>query len=162
MVKNWVCPNLVIEVRSTFVVLSSYNGWFVKDFASIATYLTRLTQRDVSFECTDKCEKIFQKLKTLLTTTPILTLLVEDKHFVVYYDTLLMSLGDVLMQEKNVIANASHHLKVHQQNYPMDDLEFATMVFALNNNNIISVVLNVICSQIITVYNLCSLKKTQI
>ncbi|KAH0709266.1 hypothetical protein KY284_010693 [Solanum tuberosum] len=92
-VKNWVRPSSVTEVR-IFVGLASYYRRFVKTNSSIATHLTRLNQKEVPFEWTDKCEESFKKLKTLLTTTRILTLLVEG-------------LGAVLMQDKNGIAYAS-------------------------------------------------------
>ena len=48
------------------------------------------------FVCSYKCEESFQKLKILLTKTPILSLLVEGKDFVVYYDASLLGLGVVL------------------------------------------------------------------
>ncbi|WMV18766.1 hypothetical protein MTR67_012151 [Solanum verrucosum] len=78
VVKNWVRPNSVMEVRS-FVGLASYYRRFVKNFASIATYLTNLTKKEIPFEWTEKCEESFQKLKTLLTTAPILALPVEER-----------------------------------------------------------------------------------
>ncbi|WMV13394.1 hypothetical protein MTR67_006779 [Solanum verrucosum] len=46
-------------------------------------HLTRLTQQEVPFEWNDKCEERVQKLKTLLTTTPISALSVEGKAKVV-------------------------------------------------------------------------------
>ncbi|WMV29708.1 hypothetical protein MTR67_023093 [Solanum verrucosum] len=72
-VKNWVHPSSVTKVGS-FVEIASYYHRFVKNFASIATHLTRLTKKEVPFEWIEKCDKSFQKLKTLLTTTPILAL----------------------------------------------------------------------------------------
>lgn len=54
----------------------------MKNFVSIAIYLISLTQKDVPFDWTDKCEKSFQKLKTLLITSLILSLLVKGKIFV--------------------------------------------------------------------------------
>ncbi|KAH0733596.1 hypothetical protein KY289_004784 [Solanum tuberosum] len=74
-VKNWVRPSSVTEV-SSFMGNASYYRQFVKIFATIATDLKRLTQKE-PFELTDRCEESFQKLKTLLTTTPILALSVE-------------------------------------------------------------------------------------
>ena len=84
-VKNWVRPSSMTEVRS-FVGFASYYHRFVKNFASIATHLTNLTKKEIPFEWTEKCEESFQKLKTLLTTAPILALPVEDKDFIVYCD----------------------------------------------------------------------------
>ena len=78
-----------------------------------------------------RCEESFQKLKTLLTTAPILILPVEEKSFIVYCDASYSSLGEVLMQERNVIAYASRQLKVHERNYLIHDLELAAAVFAL-------------------------------
>ena len=55
----------------------------------------------------------------------------EGKNFIVYCDASYSCLGEVLMQEKNVIAYASRQLKVHERNYPTHDLELASLVFAL-------------------------------
>ncbi|WMV37096.1 hypothetical protein MTR67_030481 [Solanum verrucosum] len=44
-VKNWAWTSFVIEIRS-FMGLTSYYRWFVKNFASVATHLTRLTKKE--------------------------------------------------------------------------------------------------------------------
>ena len=90
-----------------------------------------MTKQGVPFVWSDECEESFQKLKTLLTTAPILTLPVEGKNFIVYCDTSCSSLGAVIMQGNNVISYASRQLKVHERNYPTHDLELAAVVFAL-------------------------------
>ena len=118
------------EIRS-FVGLASYYRRFIKGFSSIASKLMNLTKENVPFVWSDECEESFQKLKTLLTTAPILTLHVEGKNFIVYCDASYSCLGEVLMQEKSVIAYASRQLKVHERNYPTHDLELARIVFAL-------------------------------
>ncbi|WMV46388.1 hypothetical protein MTR67_039773, partial [Solanum verrucosum] len=102
---------------------ASYYHRFVKNFGSIATHLTNSTKKDIPFEWTEKCEESFQKLKTLLTTAPILALPIEGKYFIVYSDASHSGLGAVLMQDKNVIAYTSCQLKVHERNYPTHDLE---------------------------------------
>ena len=130
IVKNWVRPTNVSEIRG-FVGLAIYYRRFVKGFSSIASQLTNLTKKNVPFVWSDECEESFQKLKTLLSTAPILTLPVEGKNFIVYCDASYLGLGAVLMQEKNVIAYASRQLKVHERNYPTHDLELAAVVFAL-------------------------------
>ena len=84
-VKSWVKPTNVAEVRSS-VGLASYYRRFVKGFSSIASQLTNLTKQNVPFVWSNEGFRKLQKLKTLLTTAPILTLLVEGKNFIVYCD----------------------------------------------------------------------------
>ena len=86
----------------------------------------------MTFQWSDECEVSFQKLKTLLTTTLILTLPVKGEGFVVYYDASRIVLCCLLMQKGRVIAYASRQLKVNEKNYPIHHLESATVVFALN------------------------------
>ena len=93
--------------------------------------MTNLTKQNVPFVWSDECEESFQNLKTLLTTTPILTLPVEGKNFIVYCDASYSRLGVVLMQERNVIVYALRQMKMHERNYPTHDLELAAIVFPL-------------------------------
>ncbi|KAK5811692.1 hypothetical protein PVK06_027050 [Gossypium arboreum] len=93
--------------------------------------MTKLLQKDVKFEWTEKCQKSFDQLKTYLTEAPILVQPESGKEFVIYNDASLLGLGCVLMQEGRVVAYASRQLKPHEKNYPTHDLELAAIVFAL-------------------------------
>ena len=86
-----------------------------------------MTQKELSFQWYGECEVSFQKIKTLLTTAPILTLPVEGEGFVAYIDASRIGLGCVLMQKGKMIAYASRQLKVHVKNYPIHDLELAAL-----------------------------------
>ena len=88
-------------------------------------------KKDKKFEWTDKCEESFQKLKSSLTTAPILIMPDITKPFDVYCDASKIGLGCVLMQEGKVISYLSRQLKQHEQNYPTHDLELAAVVLAL-------------------------------
>ena len=79
----------------------------MKDFSKIAAPLTKLTQKNVKFIWTDRCEEHFQLLKDLLTSAPVLTLPSGDKWYTVYCDASRVGLGCVLMQHGKVIAYAS-------------------------------------------------------
>ena len=57
-ITEWQRPTTVTEVRS-FLGLAGYYRRFVKDFSRIAAPLTRLTQKNVKFVWTDKCEEHF-------------------------------------------------------------------------------------------------------
>ena len=53
------------------------------------------------------------------------------KDFLVYCDASRVSLGCVLMKHRKVITYDSKQLKVHERNYPTNDLELAAVVFLL-------------------------------
>ena len=93
--------------------------------------MTNFTKQSVPFVWSDGCEESFKRLKTLLTTAPILTFPVEGKNFIVYCDASYSVLGAVLMQKKKIFATALRQLKVHERNYPTHDLELVALVFAL-------------------------------
>ncbi|KAH0738661.1 hypothetical protein KY290_037366 [Solanum tuberosum] len=129
-VQNWPRPTSPTEIRS-FLGLAGYYRRFVEGFSSIASPLTKLTQKAVKFQWSEACEKSFQELKKRLITAPVLTLPEGTQGFVVYCDASRVGLGCVLMQNGKVIAYASRQLKVHERNYPTHDLELAAVVFAL-------------------------------
>ncbi|WMV46107.1 hypothetical protein MTR67_039492, partial [Solanum verrucosum] len=79
----------------------------------------------------ETCEKSFQELKSILTSTVVLILPKETYGFVVYCDTSRIWLGCVLMQNRKFISYASRHHKIHKKNYPTHDLELAVVLFAL-------------------------------
>ncbi|KAG8474923.1 hypothetical protein CXB51_031618 [Gossypium anomalum] len=123
---NWKPPRNITEVRS-FLGLAGYYRRFVKGFSMIATPMTKLLQKEVKFEWTEKCQKSFDQLKTYLTEAPVLVQPESGKEFVIYSDASLLGLGCVLMQEGRVIAYASRQLKPHEKNYPTHDLELAAI-----------------------------------
>ena len=129
-VKQCPKPTSAIDIRS-FLGLTSYYKWFAEGFSSIASPLTRLTQKMVKFQCSDDCEKIFAELKTRFTTALVLTLLEGSDGYVIYCDASRVGLGCVLMQRDKVISYASRKLKVHEKNYQTRDLELVEVVFAL-------------------------------
>src|SRR5438105_5497430 len=105
-VLDWKSPTSVTEIRS-FLGLAGYYRRFIQDFSKIAKPMTKLPQKEAKFIWTSDCEAAFQKLKTLLTTAPVLTQPDITKSFDVYCDASGTGLGCVLMQEGKVIAYAS-------------------------------------------------------
>ncbi|KAA3484283.1 DNA/RNA polymerases superfamily protein [Gossypium australe] len=97
----------------------------------IGSLMTRLLQKDVKFEWTNKCQQSFDRLKALLTEAPVLVQPELGREFIIYSDAYLNGLGCVLMQEGKVVAYASRQLKPHERNYPMHDHELAAIMFAL-------------------------------
>ncbi|WMV50937.1 hypothetical protein MTR67_044322 [Solanum verrucosum] len=129
-VKQWPRPTSATNIKS-FLGVAGYYRRFVEGFSSIASPLTRLTQKKVKFQWSYDCEKSFTELKTRLTTAPVLTLPEGSDGYVIYCDASRVGLGCVLMQRGKVITYASRQLKVHEKNYPTHDLELVAVVFAL-------------------------------
>ena len=63
-------PRNVTEVRS-FLGLAYYYRRFVKGFSMTAAPMTRLLQKNVKYEWSEKCQRSVEKLKAFLTEAPI-------------------------------------------------------------------------------------------
>ncbi|XP_070046754.1 uncharacterized mitochondrial protein AtMg00860-like [Nicotiana tomentosiformis] len=112
-VQHWPIPSSAINIWS-FLGLDGYYCHFVEDFSSIAAPLTRLTQKGALFRWSDECEESFQKLKTALTTTPVLILPSASGSYTLYCNASRIGIGCVLMHEGRVIAYALCQLKPHE------------------------------------------------
>ena len=91
VVVEWKPPRNVTEVRS-FLGLAGYYRRFVKGFSMIAAPMTRLLQKNVKYEWSEKCQISFEKLKAFLTEAPVLTQPTCGKEYVIYNDASLNDL----------------------------------------------------------------------
>lgn len=131
---------------------------FVKKFSSIASHLNNLTKKEVPLGGIEKCEEIFQNLKTVLATAPILALPVEGKDFIVCCDASYSCLGVMLKQDKNFIAYSSCQFKMHERNYLTHDLELVAVCLLLIFGDITFMVFSVKILLIIAVCSIFLLK----
>ncbi|GJW74646.1 putative reverse transcriptase domain-containing protein [Tanacetum coccineum] len=129
-VKDWASPKSATEIRQ-FLGLAGYYRRFIEGFSKIAKPMTKLTQKKIKFEWSDKAEAAFQLIKQKLCSAPILALPEGNEDFIAYCDASIKGLGAVLMQREKVIAYASRQLKIHEKNYTTHDLELGAVVFAL-------------------------------
>ncbi|GKC71492.1 putative reverse transcriptase domain-containing protein [Tanacetum coccineum] len=129
-VKDWASPKSATEIRQ-FLGLAGYYRRFIEGFSKIAKPMTKLTQKKVKFDWSDKAETTFQLIKHKLCSAPILALPEGNEDFIAYCDASIKGLGAVLMQREKVIAYASRQLKLHEKNYTTNDLELGAVVFAL-------------------------------
>ena len=127
---EWKPPRNVTELRS-FLGLAGYYRRFVKGFSMTAVPMTRLLQKNIKFEWSEKCQVSFDKLKAFLTEALVLTQPTYGKEYMIFSDASLNKIGCVLMQEGKVVAYAPRQLKPHEKNYSTHDLELAAIVFAL-------------------------------
>ena len=64
-------PTNIREICS-FLGYAGFYRRFIKDFSKIVQPLSRLLQKEVAFHFGDDCKLAFDKLKTMLTTPPII------------------------------------------------------------------------------------------
>ena len=84
-VLDWETPTSVPQICS-FLGLAGYYHRFIPELSRIAKPMTELLKKCVKFYWSNQCEEAFQKLKTLLTSAPILAQSDTTKPFDVYCD----------------------------------------------------------------------------
>jgi hypothetical protein len=129
-IREWPVPRNVAEVRS-FMGLEDYYRRFIARFSKIAHSITSLQRKEKKFQWTKECESIFQRLKQLLISAPIVNIADPNKDCVVCIDACKEGLGGVLSQEEFVVCYESRKLKEHENNYATHDLELAAIIHAL-------------------------------
>ena len=146
--KDFPEPTDVTKVR-LFLGLASYYRRFIPGFATIANALHALTKKNAQFQWTTKCKEAFDKLKQLLTTTPVLShpQFGINSEFILETDAIITSLGAVLGQKQedghvhvHPIAYASRCFQPHETNYAITELETLAVVWAMKQfraNNIL-------------------------
>jgi len=127
-------PTSVREVRS-FLGHAGFYRRFIKDFSKIALPLCKLLQKDVAFELNEACKKAFDKLKELLTSTPVIQPPDWNIPFEIMCDASDYAVGVVLGQRigkaSHAIYYASRTLNDAQRNYSTTEKELLAIVFAL-------------------------------
>ena len=127
---SWERPKSVFEICN-FLGLVRYYRRFIEDFSQLAALMTRLTRKEVKFECNDLCERAFQELKRRLTSTPVLIVPERGQRYTVYCDASKDGLGCILMLSRRVVAYGSQKLMNHVWNHPTHDMELVAIFFAL-------------------------------
>ncbi|KAL3583078.1 hypothetical protein D5086_017410 [Populus alba] len=122
--------HLKIKRKTTFHM----SIWFIKDFSVISKPLCNLLTKDNVFEWTEHCKEAFVKLKSLLTSAPVIQPPDWSLPFEIMCDASDYVVGAVLGQRKDkkpyVIYYASKTLNSAQMNYTTTKKELLAVVFA--------------------------------
>nr|GEX55429.1 hypothetical protein [Tanacetum cinerariifolium] len=90
----------LLQKEKLYAMFSKYEFWFIEGFSLIAKPLTKLTQKNKTYEWCEEEEEAFQLLKDKLCCAPILALPEGFEDFVVYCNASLKGYGAVLMQRE--------------------------------------------------------------
>ena len=134
MISNLPTPKYVKDIRS-FLGHAGFYRRFIRDFSAIARPLCNFISKDFTFEWSQACEAAFDKLKTMLVSSPIMRSPNWDLPFEIMCDAGDYAIGAVLGQREDkkafVIYYASKTLESTQSNYITTEKEFLVVVFAL-------------------------------
>uniref|UniRef100_A0A1Y1K180 RNA-directed DNA polymerase n=2 Tax=Photinus pyralis TaxID=7054 RepID=A0A1Y1K180_PHOPY len=130
-------PKTVTDIKR-FIGMCSWYRRFVYNFSTVIAPLSNLikgkTKKQV-VSWTREAEESFARIKSLLTSTPILSSPDFSKPFSLQCDASDFGLGCVLTQgdndEETVIAYASRTLNKAERNYTVTERELLAVIFAI-------------------------------
>ncbi|PIK45095.1 hypothetical protein BSL78_18048 [Apostichopus japonicus] len=145
-IEEWPTPKSVKDVRC-FLGLAGFYRRFVQDFSKIAAPLhglTRIPKNEnkhpvkFKFEWTEECQDAFIKLKSCLSSLPILAYADHSLPFLLYTDASNLGLDAILSQvqgeQERVIAYTSRSLRESERNdknYSAFKLELLAVAWAV-------------------------------
>ncbi|GJV24279.1 reverse transcriptase domain-containing protein [Tanacetum coccineum] len=122
-------PPINIKDVTSFFGHADFYRRFIKDFSKIARPLTKLLEKDTSFEFNDECQKSFDLLKERLTCAPVIVSPNWNLPFELICDASDFAVGAVLkfyieIKDKKGTKNvAADHLSRIDNNETSDDSE---------------------------------------
>jgi len=134
-IKDWPSPTTVKQVRS-FLGFGNFYRKFIGHYANITRPLNDLTKKDLTWNWTDACQEVFEKLKEEFQKVPVLLMPDSTKPFIIETDASKFATGAVIRQKDmngdyHPCEYISHSFDATQQNYEIYDRELMGIVCAL-------------------------------
>ncbi|KAI0993816.1 hypothetical protein K3495_g14368, partial [Podosphaera aphanis] len=131
-IKNWEEPTTVSETRS-FLGFANFYREFIPKFSAIAQPLISLTSKQTRWSWDTKEKDAFEKLKSMLSSAPLLALFSAEKETYLEADASGYAIGGVLSQidEKNrlrPVGYFSRKLTPAESNYNIHDKELLAII----------------------------------
>jgi hypothetical protein len=127
---NWPVPLNFTELRG-FLGLTDYYRKFVPHYGALAKPLTNLLHNK-QFTWSDSTQSAFDKLKTTMTTTPVLAFPDFTKEFVIETDACNSGIGAVLSHEGHPIVYFSKGLSATNKKLSTYEKEFLAVVMTVD------------------------------
>ena len=135
---NTAQPRNVSELHS-LLGMSNYSSQYIHDYATLTEPLKRLTQKDVIFSWGAEQEHAYQKLKTALLNSPVMSYFDTKKETAILVDASPVGLSAILSQSKQgsnkpqIIAYASRSLTPTEQRYSQTEKEALAIVWGIEH-----------------------------
>lgn len=131
IIQNLQLPQTTKQIKS-FLGMTGFYRKFIKDYAKIATPLTKALRKNEKINRFDPNYILaFEKLKEIVTNAPILRYPIFSKKFKITTDASNFAIGAVLSQEGHPIAYASRTLNVNETNYSTIEKELLAIVWGV-------------------------------
>jgi hypothetical protein len=117
------------EIRR-FLALVGYLHKFLPNLADISKPLRQLLENKVAWSWEPHHEDAFQKLKHMVTTTPVLKLYDVNKNITLQVDSSREGLGAALLQDDRPVLYASKSLNETQSRYAVIERELLAICYA--------------------------------
>ncbi|KAF5783699.1 putative nucleotidyltransferase, Ribonuclease H [Helianthus annuus] len=128
-VQQWPVPKTVKQLRG-FLGLAGYYRRFIRSFGMIARPLTDRLKKD-AFNWGPDAQDAFERLKSALTSAPVLTLPDPTQPFVIEADASAGGVGAVLMQNRHPVSFLSKALSPRQNALSVYEKELLAIMLAV-------------------------------
>ena len=136
-IDNFPPPTCKRELMK-FLGMSGFYRRFCNNFSEVALPLTNLLGKNVKFIWTECCQAAFEKLKAILTHSPVLVAPDFDQPFALTVDASDLAVGAVLTQKDSdgidhPVGYFSKKLNVHQRRYSTIAKEALALLLSLKH-----------------------------
>lgn len=134
-IRNFCVPNTKKDLMH-FLGMVGYYRSFCRKFSSVLALLTDLLKAQTKFFWSSKCQAVFDYVKSLLCSSPVLAAPRFEKPFKLHVDASNVGAGATLHQEDNSgvekpISFFSKKFNSYQLNYSMVEKEALALIWAL-------------------------------
>lgn len=129
-------PQNATEVRSLLGMMNFCGSRFVPNYASLTHDMRILTQKETTWEWTDKHDRCLSELRSALSSSPVLEYFDQDKETEIHVDASPVGLAAILSQrssdngQRHIVTYASKSLTPVQQRYSQTEREALAVLWA--------------------------------
>ena len=140
-IKEWAIPRNVKDIQS-FLGFTNFNRSFIKNYSHIATPLTRLTKKEVSWRWGESQQQAFEALKQACIEEPVLKMFVAGCPSRLETDASDLAMGATWLQlhdgKWHPVAYYSRKFSGPEERYDVHDKELLAIVDSLKHWRIYS------------------------